>query len=164
MPIFCNYPASSALSTCRYNATTIAPGYYCHNTTSRSCTKCPSGTYGIGGYRCQSCRSGTTSISGSTSAAACGYSLDFHKDGLEEVYIPFNVLKINVVMWGGGGGGGFGFSRDGLYSSGGGGGFASCNVTVQPDSNIYVFVGGGGESMQNDSARVRGGKRLVFLL
>ena len=72
------------------------------------------------------------------------------------------MLKINVVMWGGGGGGGFGFSRDGLSSSGGGGGFASCNVTVQPDSNIHVFVGGGGELKQNYTSRFRGGKQLAF--
>ena len=95
-------------------------------------------------------------------SSTCGSAFNFTAVGLQTLYIPIGVTKINVRLWGGGGVGG----RSGLDkspgSSGGGGGFSSCNISVQMDSIIYVIVAGGGLSKADNQIDFSGGKPGCF--
>jgi hypothetical protein len=65
--------------------------------------------------------------------------------GLHRFFIPLGIKKIAVRLWGGGGAGDqCGGSPDNFNpAGGGGGGFSSCNISVTPNSSIYVLVAGG---------------------
>ena len=144
---------SSGASTCFFSSSqTIAYGYQCIDST---CSQCPPGYYSDDAITCQQCDLGFSSIAGSR---GCGSSFNFLSAGLQPLYIPVGVTKINVRLWGGGGVGG----RSGLDkspgSSGGGGGFSSCNISVPMDSSIYVLVAGGGQSKANNEIAFSGGK------
>ena len=150
-------PICSALqaSTCYYNSTkAIATGYQC---IQDSCYQCTTGFFSNDGKSCQSCPYGTASA---TRAAFCSSSLKLRTPGLQKMYIPMGVTKINVRLWGGGGGGSKSGDPEFYYpSSGGGGGYSSCNITVQMQSNIYVIVAGGGKAEANSMIQATGGNQ-----
>ena len=125
---------------CVDNLNAFAPGYYC---SSGVCRQCTSGYYSDEGNGCKRCFPGFSSIVG---AGSCGLTLNLVIPGLQVTYIPFNVTKINVKLWAGGGGGDTSGLASYPPSSGGGGGFASCNITVQPNSFVYIIVAGGGHT------------------
>lgn len=122
------------------NLNEFAPGYFC---SSGVCRQCSSGFYSDKGDGCKRCSLGFSSTVG---AGRCGLTLDLVIPGLQVTYIPLNVTKINVKLWAGGGGGDTSVLASFPPSSGGGGGFASCNITVQPDSFVYIIVAGGGHT------------------
>lgn len=125
---------------CRTSNNVIAPGYFCK---ANVCYQCASGFYSKTGTVCRKCPAGFSSIIG---AGNCDILLSLDIPGLQTTYIPFNVTKINVKLWGGGGGGdtsGYDFFPPG---SGGGGAFASCNITVKSNSYVQILVAGGGKT------------------
>lgn len=128
---------------------TVAAGYYCPDIGSKQCKKCQSGYYGSDGSTCKECVRGTTSVSGSIDAQSCKLQLNLLNNGSDIVYVPFDVEKVHVIMWGGGGGGNSCKATQWFPSSGGGGGYSSCNITVKQGSLLYVLVGGGGETNDN---------------
>lgn len=129
---------------CRYGSPAIvAVGYECV-TRGTSCSKCLSGTFGDNGVSCTKCPEGTWSqFNGS---ASCTGSFTYSTPGSEKFYIPPEVKKINVKLWGGGGGGFVAGTADWKQGFGGGGGYSSCNVTVNGDSLVYLIVAGGGRT------------------
>lgn len=137
--IYCD----SALNTyCRRKSdplNKVVPGYSCSNSV---CTICPSGTFGIDGITCLKCG---PYLSSSEGADKCSNSVSQVVPGLRKFYIPLGIKKIHVQLWGGGGAGDqCGYFPDAFNpAGGGGGGYASCNVSVTPDSNIYVLVAEG---------------------
>jgi hypothetical protein len=138
-PIFCN----SALNTyCVRRSDTlnrVVTGYYCSNSV---CAMCPSGTYGTDGKTCRACGPYQSSAEGSD---RCSESISQVVPGLRRFWIPPGISKIHVRLWGGGGAGDqCGGSPDSFNpAGGGGGGFSSCNISVTPNSSIYVLVAGG---------------------
>ena len=148
---------SAGASTCFFSSTqTIAFGYQCVDNT---CTRCPPGFYSDDGKTCQQCDLGFSSIIGSS---RCGSTFNFISSGLQTLYIPIGVTKINVRLWGGGGVGGWSGLDQSPGSSGGGGGFSSCNISVPMDSIIYVLVAGGGKSKADNEIAFSGGKTGCF--
>jgi hypothetical protein len=145
---------SSAGSSICMNTLTqvVAPGYYCQ---TDLCFQCPVGYYGTDGKTCCKCDFAKWSEPGSSS---CYSQIKYTKPALVKAYIPYGVTKINVRLWGGGGGGDS--SRDNwwLANSGGGGAFATCNVTVRSDSDIYITVAGGGVYYEHAEFLATGGK------
>jgi hypothetical protein len=125
---------------CATNQGAILPGYYCQ---ARQCYKCPSGTYSTTGTVCRKCPQGFSSVVG---AGRCSVELSLDIPGLQRTYIPSNVTKINVKLWGAGGGGDTSGYVEWPPGSGGGGAFASCNITVKPNSYLSVIVAGGGQT------------------
>lgn len=145
---------SAGASTCFFASTqTIAYGFQCIQDT---CSQCPPAYYSNDGKTCQKCDFGFSSVLGSK---RCGHSFHFVSAGLQTLYIPVGVTKINVRLWGGGGVGGRSGLDESPGSSGGGGGFSSCNVTVQMDSSIYVLVAGGGKAKADNEIAFSGGKQ-----
>jgi hypothetical protein len=156
MQLACTY--ALGVGTCYDTSTsTAAAGYYCPKSGIKECTKCLSGYYGSNGRTCEKCVLGTTSVSGSTDPQSCKLLLNFFNNGSEIVYVPFGIEKVHVKMWGGGGGGDTCKSLTYYPASGGGGGYASCNITVKQNSNLYVIVGGGGETNDNVLSQNLGG-------
>lgn len=147
--------SAARASTCFYRSTNAtATGYQC---IQDQCFKCTTGFFSNDGKSCQKCPYGTASIAG---AAFCSSSLSLQTPGLQKLYIPMGVTKINVRLWGGGGGGSK--SGDPEYynpSSGGGGGYSSCNITVQMESSIYIIVAGGGKPEVNSIIQSTGGNQ-----
>ena len=125
---------------CRTTQGVILPGYFCQ---SAQCFQCASGFYSTDGKVCRKCPQGFSSIIG---AGSCSIQLSLDIPGLQKTYIPSNVTKINVKLWGGGGGGDTSSYLDWPPGSGGGGAFASCNITVKPNSYINILVAGGGKT------------------
>ena len=137
---------SSGIPTCFYVETNVtARGHYCQDAI---CFQCPSGYYGFDGKTCIQCPTGTSSVEGSIS---CGTSLTFDHPGLQKAYIPSDVAKINVRLWGGGGADS---TTDGTTVFGGSGSFTSCNISIPTTTTLYVLVGDGG------SITVRGAEGL----
>lgn len=134
-PVSCLYTG-----VCQTNQGVIIPGYYCQ---ANKCYQCPSGFYGTTGIACNKCPQGFSSTIG---AGKCSLKLSLDIPGLQKTYIPSNVTKINVKLWGAGGGGDTGGYAPWPPGSGGGGAYASCNITVKPNSYIYVVVAGGGKT------------------
>jgi Glycine rich protein len=163
MQLACTY--ALGVGTCYDTSTsTAAAGYYCPISGIKECTKCQSGYYGSNGRTCEICGLGTTSVSGSTDPQSCKLQLNFFNNGSEIVYVPFGIEKVHVKMWGGGGGGDT-CKSDYIAASGGGGGYASCNITVKQNSNLYVIVGGGGETNDNVQSQNLGGSPVpIFSL
>lgn len=130
----------------------LAPGYYCQ---TDQCYQCPEGYFGTDGKTCCKCDFAKWSQAGSSS---CYSQIKYTKPALVKTFIPYGVTKINVRLWGGGGGGDS--SRDSwwLANSGGGGAFATCNVTVRSESDIYLTVAGGGVYSEHATFRNTGGK------
>ena len=127
---------SSGSPSCFYVETNLtARGYYCQDAI---CFQCPSGYYGVDGKTCIHCPTGTSSVEGSIS---CGTSLAFVHTGMQKVYIPSEVAKINVRLWGGGGADGANY---GSTAFGGGGAFTSCNISIPTSTTLYVLVGDSG--------------------
>ena len=139
---------------CRYTSSIVAVGYQCI-TPSNLCSKCPTGTYGDNGMSCASCPIGTWSqFSGSV---FCSRSFTYSKEGGETLYIPREVKKVEVKLFGGGGGGFVGGSAKWKPGFGGGGGYASCNITVKGDSLMYLIVAGGGKTESSIKGQNYGG-------
>lgn len=148
-----SYPTCSSAdtSTCLYASRVVAPGFYCERSV---CYKCPMGMYGIDGKKCSNCPD--TTWTSSTGQTRCTDTLIFSTSGLIKSYIPMGVAKINVKLWGGGGAGDVSGSETWLAQSGGSGGFASCNITVAVQTNMYIVVAGGGSSGAFDRANPGG--------
>lgn len=150
--------SSSGTATCLNSLSQIAQGYYCQRSV---CIKCPTGTFGTDGKVCKQCPYATWAPN--LGQSSCGTTFSYSAPGLQQVYIPFGVTKINVRLWGGGGGGDkTEVSTDQLYysRSGGGGGYTSCNITVPMSRPIYVIVAGGGGA--GGSTMNLGGEHLLL--
>lgn len=165
-----DYPtcSSSGAAICVWNSLQIvAPGYFCEHST---CLKCPIGTYGSNGRKCIQCPYATwTDLIGSTS---CQKSFAFSKPGVQKIFIPYGVNKINVKLWGGGGGsGGEGegdqavvFNENTAVSKlGSGGGFSTCNVSVTANEYVYIIVASGGRASSDKYIENLGGRCVSYL-
>ena len=115
-------------------------GYKCVDSV---CYKCPTGYFGTDGKTCRSCGLYQSSAEGS---GECSDVISQVVPGLHSLFIPPGIKKINVRLWGGGGAGDQcgAIAADGFTpSGGGGGGFSKCDMSVTPNSTIFMLVAGG---------------------
>lgn len=128
----------------------IKPGYHYNPATE----PCPSGFYVTDQKLCERCPYGMSSIRGSSQ---CGVSMNFASPGLHFAFIPLNVTKINVKLWGENG---HYMDNEGAHSSGGG--FSSCNITVAANSTLYVIVGGDSPIEPSEYSRFSGESLRIY--
>ena len=118
---------------------------------------CPAGYYCASPSLKVACQPGSYCPAGSTSELLCpdcivsgNIPVRFNYSGsVVQWQVPSNVYSINVKMWGGGGGGALNEMSGNYYAGhGGSGGYTYGTIPVNPNSYMYILVGGGGGAPQ----------------